>query len=102
MTIDEILSGLQRYDGHFAAEAVLEAVAHRDEIIPHLLGVLSDVAENPEPYADPDRMFSLPGEMPFDLVGDVVHEGLGRILACVSEGEIGAMTSMIENEQVNP
>src|SRR6267142_2510195 len=126
MTIDEILSALQRYDGHFANEAVLAAVAHRDEIIPHLLGVLSDVAENPEPYADPDRMiliysmyllgqfrearaypllvriFSLPGEMPFELVGDVVHEGLGRILACVSEGEIGAMTSMIENEQVNP
>ncbi len=126
MTIDEILSGLQRNDGHFAREAVRQAVARRDEIIPHLLDVLRDVAENPEVYADPDcmiliyamyllgqfrearaypllvRIFSLPGEMPFDLVGEVVHMALGRILACVSEGEIGAMTSMIENEQINP
>lgn len=126
MTIDEILAALWRYDGNFAREALEQAVVHRDEIIPRLLDVLRDVAENPEQYADPEcmilvhamyllgqfreprafpllvRIFSLPGEMPLDLVDDVVHIALGRILACVSEGEIDGMVSMIENEQINP
>jgi Protein of unknown function (DUF1186)/SEC-C motif len=127
MNVDQILSQLQRDDGHFAKAAVLEAVAHRDEVIPALLNVLRDVANNPETYAsDPDnilltyamyllaqfhesraypilvQIFSLPDEMPFDLVGDTVTEGLGRILASVSDGDIGGMTSLIENEQANP
>jgi hypothetical protein len=127
MTIDEILSHLQRNEGHFAKDAVLAAVAQRDEIIPRLLDVLRDIADNPEPYAAaPDsmiliyamfllaqfresraypllvRIFSYPGEMPFDLAGDTVTENLGRILACVSEGEVGGMAALIENEQANP
>ncbi len=127
MNVDQILSQLQRNEGHFTKDAVLEAVAHRDEVIPALLNVLRDVANNPEPYAsDPNSMilsyaiyllaqfrdtraypllvqiFSLPGEMPFDLVGDTVTEGLGRILACVSDGDISGVTSLIENEQANP
>jgi hypothetical protein len=127
MNIDEILSCLQRNEGHFAKDAVLEAVAHRNEVIPALLDVLRDVACNPEPYAaDQDRfiltyamyllaqfrecqaypllvqIFSQPGEIPFDLAGDTVTQDLGRILACVSNGDIRGMTSLIENEQVNP
>ncbi len=55
MNIDEILSRLQRNEGHFAKDAVLEAVGHRNEVTPALLDVLRDVADNPEPYAvDPD------------------------------------------------
>jgi hypothetical protein len=126
MIVNEILSQLQRNEGHFAKDAVLEAVACREEMIPALLNVLRDVANNPEPYAsDPKSMifsyavyllaqfresraypyliqiFSLPGEMPFDLVGDTVTERLDSILACVSDGDISGMTSLIENEQVN-
>src|ERR1035437_8639802 len=127
MNADQILTQMQRNEGHFAKDAVLEAVAHRDEVIPSLLNVLRDVANNPEPYAsDPNSMIliyaiyllaqfresraypllvqilSLSGEMPFDLLGDTVTEGLGRILACVSDVDISGMTSLIENEQVNP
>ena len=47
-------------------------------------------------------IFSQPGEIPFDLAGDTVTQDLGRILACVSNGDISGMTSLIENEQVNP
>ncbi len=127
MNVDQILSQLQHNEGHFAKDAVLEAVARREEMIPALLNVLGDVANNPEPYAsDPKSMilsyavyllaqfresrayplvvqiFSLPGETPFDLVGDTVTEGLGSILACVSDGDISGMTSLIENELVSP
>ncbi|MGA2170959.1 MAG: DUF1186 domain-containing protein [Terracidiphilus sp.] len=121
MNIDQIPFLLQRNEGHFPEDAVLEAVAHRDEMIPALLNVLRDVANNPGPYAlDQHSMiltyamylpalfresqaypllvqsFSQLGEMPFDLVGDTVTEGLGRILACVSDGDISGMASLIE------
>jgi len=127
MNVDQILAQLQRNEGYFAKDAILEAVVHREEMIPALLNVLRDVANNPEPYAaDPETMilsyaiyllalfresraypllvqiFSMPGEMPFDLVGDTVTEGLGSILACVSDGDISGMTLLIENEQANP
>jgi hypothetical protein len=47
------------------------------------------------------RIFSRPGEFAFDLAGDVVTQDLGRILASVSGGDIGGITSLIENEQAN-
>jgi hypothetical protein len=57
LNIDEILSRLQRNEGHFAKDAVLEAVGHGNDVIPALLDVLRDVADNPEPYAvDPNRL----------------------------------------------
>ena len=127
MQIEQILSQFQRNTGHFAKDAVLDAVAHRDQIIPALLDVLQDAADKPESnMADPDsmiliyamyllaqfretraypllvRIFSLPGEMPFDLVGDTVTEGLDKILASVSGGDPGGMAALIENEQANP
>ena len=46
MNADQILTQLQRNEGHFAKDAVLDAVAHRDDVIPALLSVLRDVADN--------------------------------------------------------
>ncbi|PYT79137.1 MAG: DUF1186 domain-containing protein, partial [Acidobacteria bacterium] len=101
MEVQEILSHLERNEGHFARSAVREAVAHRDEIIPPLLAVLESAARDPQSFArDPNRMihlyamyllaqfretraypllvqmFSAPGELPLDLAGDTVTEGL--------------------------
>jgi len=45
------------------------------------------------------RIFSRPGEFPFELAGDVVTEDLGRILASVSGGDASAIVALIENEQ---
>ncbi len=126
MDVQEILSCLQRNEGRFAREAVREAIARRDEIIPPLLEVLEAVARDPQSFAsDQDRMihiyamyllaqfrearaypllvqiFSAPGELPFNLAGDVVTEDLSSILASVSDGDISGMTSLVENEQAN-
>jgi hypothetical protein len=124
MEISEILAQLERNPGYFPRQAVLAAVARREEITPALLKVLEDAAENPEPYAsDADSMIvifagyllaqfresraypvllricALAGEVPFELLG----EGpTGRILASVSGGDISGMVSLIENEQANP
>jgi len=47
------------------------------------------------------RIFSRPGEFPFELAGDVVTQDLGRILASVSGGDVSGMIALIENEQSN-
>jgi len=127
MLVEEILSHFQRNTGHFAKQAVLAAVTQREEVTPALLHILRDAVDRPESYtADPDSMvliyamyllaqfretraypllvelFSLPGEMPFDLVEDTVTEGLDKILASVSNGDPSGMAALIENERANP
>ncbi len=126
MDVQEILSQLQRNEGHFATAAVREALAHREDLIPPLLEFLDAVARDPESFArDPQRMihiyamfllaqfretraypllvqiFSAPGELPFDLAGDVVTEDLGSILASVSDGDPADMILLVKNEQAN-
>jgi uncharacterized protein DUF1186/SEC-C motif-containing protein len=126
MELQQILTSLDRNAGRYEREAVSAAIACRDEIIPALLAVLEDVARDPEPFLhDEDRIihiyamyllaqfqetraypllvniFSAPGEFAFELVGDTVTEGLGRILASVSGGDASGMAALIENEDAN-
>jgi len=126
MDLKEILSHLERNEGYFPRAAVQEAIDHRVEIVPALLGILEDVARDPEPFTSDGgrfihiyamyllaqfretraypllvQIFSAPGEMPFDLAGDLVTQDLGRILASVSDGDVDGMTSLVENEQAN-
>ena len=126
MEVGEILRRLERNEGRFARQAVQEATARRDEITPELLRILEQVADDPQRFASqPDymalsyamfllalfrerraypllvRIFSAPGELPFDLVGDVVTEDLDSILASVSGADTSGMAALIENEQAN-
>jgi hypothetical protein len=126
MDLREILSHLERNEGYFPRAAVLEAVARRIEIVPAFLRILEEVARDPERFTSGgDRMihiyamyllaqfrvarayslvvqiFSAPGELPFELVGDVVTEDLGMILASLSDGDMSGMASLAENEQAN-
>jgi len=126
MEIRELLACLDQHRGSFPERLVAEAVARREEVIPALLETLEAIDSNPAPWlADQGRMvhihamylmalfretraypllvriFSRPGEFPFDLAGDVVTQDLGRILASVSGGDISGMAALIENEQAN-
>jgi Protein of unknown function (DUF1186)/SEC-C motif len=126
MDVQEILSRLERSEGEFPKAALQEAVAHREDIIPPLLEVLETVARDPvqftsdgqrvihiyamyllaqfrEPRAYPllVQIFSAPGELAFDLAGDIVTDDLGKILASVSDGDMSGMTALVENEQAN-
>jgi len=108
MTIPEILKALEPYTGRFPMEAMREAVAQRESITPELLRVLETVAEDPVKHAERKgymlhgfalyllaqfrekraypfvvKMFSAPGETPFELAGDTVTERLDRIFASV-------------------
>jgi hypothetical protein len=126
MDIQELLARLEHHEGSFPKDLVAEAIARREEVTPRFLEILEDIDRNPEPWLAEDgrmihiyalyllalfresraypllvRIFSRPGEFPFELAGDVVTEDLGRILASVSGGEVGGMAALIENEHAN-
>jgi len=127
MDIQDIVQVLQQDEGPLPRQALEAAVVQRDEITPVLLQIIADtaqqaealLAERPgtmehvyamyllaqfrEPRAYPAivALVSLPGEMPFNLLGDVITEDLPRILASVSCGAPGLMQALAENEDIN-
>jgi hypothetical protein len=44
---------------------------------------------------------SAPGEIPFDLFGDTITEGLSQVFASVYDGNPAPLHGLVENEQVN-
>jgi hypothetical protein len=57
MDVEEIVAKLERNEGDLPVIALEQAAAHREEIIPRLLGVLEEVARDPQSFAaDQDRM----------------------------------------------
>jgi hypothetical protein len=126
METKELLARLDKHHGSFPENLIADAIVRREEVIPILLETLEDIDRDPEPWlADQDRMahiyaiyllaifretraypllvriFSRPGEFPFDLAGDVATQDLGRILASVSGGDSSGMAEIIENETAN-
>ncbi len=126
MTVPEILQELESYTGRFPTKAMRAASEQREAITPELLRVVAAVAENPEQYARRKghmlhvfalyllaqfrekaaypfivKMFSAPGETPFELAGDTVTERLNRIFASVYDGNPGPMQDLVENEAAN-
>jgi hypothetical protein len=47
------------------------------------------------------KLFSAPGEVPFDLYGDTVTEGLGQIFGSIYDGDPTPLETLIEREDVN-
>jgi hypothetical protein len=126
MNVEAILTQLDQDHTQLPRTVLEEATAHRDEIIPRLLAVLDEVATDPGLFADDiDRnihvyamyllaefrepraypllvkVFSVPGEVPFELAGDVVTQDLAPILASVSDGDPSGMMELVENEMAN-
>ena len=126
MTVPEILNALTTYTGKFPMEALREAIEQREAITPELLRVVEAIAANPPEFAQREgymlpvfalyllaqfrekrafpavvKMFSVPGETSYQLVGDTVTEGLKRILASVYGGNPAPLYGLIENEAAN-
>jgi hypothetical protein len=126
MTLPEILSQLEPYTGRFPKEAMRAAVEQREAITPELLKVLETCAEDPVAFAKREdymlhlfalyllaqfrekrayplvvSILSAPGEVPFDLFGDTVTEGLSQILGSIYDGDPRPLERLIECEDVN-
>ena len=126
MTISEILKELELYTGQFPKKAMQAAIQQRQAIIPELLRVLERAAENPAKFAEQKdymlhlfamyllaqfrekrayrpivRIFSAPGETPFDLAGDTVTERLKCIFGSVYDGDPAPLQALVEDENAN-
>jgi hypothetical protein len=123
MRAKEILTQFTRYRRKFPRNAVAAAIEQQQEITPYLLAILDDVECDPEPYltgvsmahlyamhllaqfrekrayGPMVRIFSHPGKFAYELVGDTVTEGLGRMLAGIWGGDIRGINSLIEGEE---
>ena len=117
---------LEYYTGAFPRRALARAIEEQEDITPDLVDIIQRAADNPQQLAsDPDYMahiyamfllsqfrekraygplvqfFSHPGELPFDLAGDVVTEDLDSMLASVSCGDDSLIKALIENPKAN-
>ena len=126
MTISEILKDLEFYTERFPRRAMQQAIEQREAITPHLLGVLEEAAAGAQAFAQRKdymlhlfamhllaqfrdirayspliKMFSAPGEVPFDLAGDTVTEGLSRILGSVYDGDPAPLQRLVQADCAN-
>lgn len=126
MQLEEILSELENNTGTFPRLALERAIEEREAITPVLLATLEECKNNLEEFFDKDaymlhiyalnllaqfretkaypliiEFFSIPGDMPSDITGDVVTEDLARILASVYDGNIEPIKQLIENTELN-
>ncbi|WP_414544810.1 DUF1186 domain-containing protein [Nostoc sp. CCY0012] len=126
MEIDEILSQLENNTREFPRLALERAIEEREVITPILIETLEKLSNNLEELLEKEdyilhihalyllaqfreisaypviiKFFSVPGDIALDVTGDVVTEDLGRILACVSHGNIELIKSLVENPEAN-
>jgi hypothetical protein len=127
MTPQEINSALTHNLGIFPREAMMEASAQREAMTPILLAELERMADDPKALADEPgsyilhifAMFLLAQfrepralaplvkicHLPIDdleyLLGDVITESMGSILASVCADDITPIKSIVENEELD-
>ena len=125
MNLDEILAELKDYNGVFPKAAVEAAVLEKEAITPHLLRALDEsvhwdpnvsnkhwhlptyalflLAQFRETRAYPSvvAICKMQHEALDRLLGDVLTEGLDRILASVFDGDPALLKSVIENSDAD-
>ncbi len=124
--IEEILEALEFSDGVYQQDAVTAAIAHREEIVPHLIDVLEQLAADPDPFlADPDYYlyiyafmllghfretrahqaivdaFSLPDDITEELFGDLITEELSLVLYNTCGGDFDRIKALVLDRQAN-
>lgn len=123
MEIPEILATLSEYTGRFPSEAVAEAVSKKEEITPHLLRALENVANGGDQVDDRAdhlalyaayllaqfrekaafrlllKIASFPEEKVDFVFGGSITEGLHEILASVFDGDTNAINELILNPE---
>ena len=126
-TIADIIDRIKCDPKRIFPEKELEKIiANQEEAIPLLLAVLEDVREDKakyitnfnyfgqvyaayllaqfrvkEAYPPLLELFSLPGELPDQLFGDMMADASGRILASICGGDVAPIKQMIGNEEID-
>lgn len=120
--IHEILEALDRCDGSYKRAAVDAALEVREEITPHLIGLLENILIDPQKYLDEEhdahpyavvllahwreqkahevivKLFSLPDQLTDKLFGDMKTQTLPIILFLTCGGSIAKIREMVLNK----
>ena len=123
---DELIEELKAFPGgYFPTKLILEAISLKKEITPMLLELVVSTAENPSTALKDENWFPvaaamyllasfrekgafesvlkicrLPEEITDELLGDIITEGLGRILASTYSGNIEALKALVNDTKV--
>jgi hypothetical protein len=112
--------------GGFPKKAILEIIARKEEMIPHLLAVLESAHADPGQYIDGPKamhctyaaylpaqfretrayrplmaLMNLGEKIPQDLFGDSLTEDMHNIVASVYDGDEEPLRKLIENPQAD-
>ena len=123
--IEWILNSFEFYDGVYKRDSVEAAVHLKEEITPHLLGILEDVIRNPHKYTDENlqyqspfyaamllsyfkeeiahplflKSFGLPDGLSSDIFGDLVTGNLPIFLYSTCSRNIEGIKELVLNQQ---
>ena len=126
MTTQEILKELEFCTGKFPRQALREAMADPGQMVPEFLRILKEAGGNiqklvkqqgymahiyamyllaqfreREAYSLLIDFFSIPGNDPLEVTGDLVTEDLCRILAAVAGNDMGRIKALITNREAD-
>ena len=127
MEVKEIIDNIRFNNGKYEKQSVIEARQHKEEITEELLKELNKVASNIKQYTEADDNYMLHLYAMFllaefrekraypiiikliqqdqedvdYLLGDVITESLGSILASTFDGDIQSLYNIITNTELN-
>ena len=124
--VDQVLAALRGPLGRYPAEAVAEATEHIDQLEEQLLAVLAayadDVAEADARYGGMApiyaayllahgrkvaahrqllRILTLPGEVPYKILGDPINEDMPMLLWQTSGGDLTGVLELARNREAD-
>jgi hypothetical protein len=126
MNIEEILAGLEIYDGKYKRKEIDAALEKKEEIIPHLIALLEKVRDAPQKYTEDSNyhghvyalmllghwqeakahqvivdLVSLPEPFPESLFGDIITEDLPVILLRTCGGSLEKIKELVSNQNAD-
>lgn len=126
LSIPAILAAFRTFDGTYRREQIDAAILRQREIIPRLMEVLENLLADPEAstgnetlydhiyavmllghFKEPKAhkviidLFSLPGDLPYQLFGDICTSNLPVILLNTCGGSVISIQSMILNREAD-
>lgn len=122
--IEQIIETFDHYDGHYKRQEMEEAVVLKEEITPHLIRILEQLAADPASYVVDDhyantyavvllahfqepaahlpiiKAFSVPDELLDELWGDMATETLPTLLLQTCDGSLQAIKRLLLDQEV--
>jgi hypothetical protein len=123
--LDAVIEGLDAPRGVLPVEAIRAAREHRELIVPRLIKLIqqaTEAAREGDPPEGNGHFFalflliefraaealpvildavSLPGELPFELFGDAIHEAVPRVIPVLAKDRLDDVVSLIRNRRTS-